>query len=209
MRDNAQVFDVQELDLMGKKKKKRSRDDWTLPPKSAEGKALERELQRIRAAVRQPPLPQRRLILTLFVMALGAGSAFLVFLLPSQSLVDDLRSRGVSVAAEITASPKNKYGEAGNVRVRFSGPEGEVETVLSDWGGKRPEGLLQGAVVPVVYDPQEPTRVLTMEWVDSPPVMTLPMLIALVFAPLMLAGAIFAAIRRRNTLKARGQTAAA
>ncbi|MFJ7176749.1 DUF3592 domain-containing protein [Streptomyces massasporeus] len=190
------------------KKKKRSRDDWTLPPKSAERQARDLELQRLRSSVRQPPLPQRRLILTLFVMALGTGVAFLVFWLPSQSLVNDLRSRGLSVAAEITASPKNKYGEAGNVKVRFSGPEGEVETVLSDWGGKRPEGLLPGAAVSVTYDPQEPTRVLTTEWVKNPPVMTLPMFITLVFTPLMTGSAILLAVRRRNLLKAREQTAA-
>ncbi|MFI8302690.1 DUF3592 domain-containing protein [Streptomyces sp. NPDC085927] len=189
---------------MEKKKKKRSRDDWTLPPKSAERQSLDRESKQFRTAVRQPPLPQRRLILTLFVMALGSCVAFLVFWLPSQSLVNDLRSRGVSVAAEITASPKNKYGEAGNVKVRFSGPNGEVETVLGDWGGKRPEGLLEGAAVPVTYDPREPTRVLTAEWVEDPPFMTLPMLITLAFTPLLLGGTILLVMRRRKLLKERG-----
>lgn len=99
----------------------------------------------------------------MFFMVMGSCAAFLVFLLPSQSLVNDLRSRGVPIAAEIMASPKNKYGEAGNIKIRFSGPKSEVEIVLSDWGGKRPEGLLQGAVVPVICDPQETTRVMTME----------------------------------------------
>lgn len=194
---------------MVKKRRKRSRDDWTPPPKSAERQAREQELRGFRASLRQPPLPQRRLILALFGMAVGTCAAFLVFWLPAQSLVDDLRSRGVPVAAEITASPKNKYGEAGNVTVRFSGPRGEVETVLSDWGGKRPEGLPSGAAVSVTYDPQQPTRVLTTEWVDNPPAMTLPMLVTLVLTPLLLGAAILLVIRRRIVLKAREQVAAA
>jgi Protein of unknown function (DUF3592) len=190
-------------------KKKRSPVDRMPPPKSAERRARDRELHQLRVAVSQPSLPQRRLILALFVMAAGTCVAFLMFWLPSESLVNDLRSRGVPVAAEITAAPKNRYGESGNVRVRFVGPKGEIETVLSDWGGKRPGGLLTGAAVSVTYDPQAPTRVLTREWVEHPPGMTLPMLVTLVFTPLLLTGAIALAIRRRNALKAREQAAAA
>ncbi|MFD6904337.1 DUF3592 domain-containing protein [Streptomyces sp. NPDC060077] len=194
---------------MGKKKRKRSRDDWQPPPKSAEQQSLDEEVQRFRAAWHQPPVPQRRLILAVFVAALATCVAFLVFLLPAQSLVNDLRSRGVTTTAEVTASPKNKYGEAGNITVRFSGPGGEVETVLADWGGKRPEGLLAGGRVSVTYDPSEPTRVLTTEWVESPPAMTLPMLVTLILTPLFAVGAILLSIRRRKLLRAREQTAAA
>ncbi|WP_031087948.1 DUF3592 domain-containing protein [Streptomyces sp. NRRL WC-3549] len=193
------------------KRKKTSRDDWTPPPRSAERRALDRHLRLLRAGgARLPPVvPQRRLILTLSVMALGACAAFLVFWLPSRSLVDDLRSRGVSVAAEVTAAPKNRYGGAGDVKVRFAGPGGEVETVLSDLGGMRPDGLLPGSAVPVTYDPREPTRVLTTRWLDHPPVMTPPVLVTLVFTPLLLGGAVLLTVRRRTLLQRGARTAVA
>ncbi|MEU5460773.1 DUF3592 domain-containing protein [Streptomyces althioticus] len=189
---------------VGKKQKRRPRrENWTRPPLSAERRAAEEEARRLRAAIRRPPLPQKRLIAALFLMAAGGFVAFLVFLLPSQSLVNDLRSRGVSVVAEVAAAPKNKYGEAGNVAVRFDGPDGTVETVLHDWGGKRPEGLRAGAVVPVTYDPQEPTRVLTTRWVEDPPTVTLPMLVTVVLAPLLLGAAVLLVVRRRKLLEHR------
>ncbi|MBQ0973432.1 DUF3592 domain-containing protein [Streptomyces griseoincarnatus] len=190
-------------------KKKRSQGDWTPPPKSAERQAADREVRNLRAAVRQPPLPQRRLILALIALALATFLVFLVFWVPAQTLVSDLRSRGVAVVAEITTSPKNKYGEAGNVTIRFNGPRGEVETVLTDWGGKRPEGLLPGSAVPVTYDPQDPSRVLTTEWVEDPPGMTLPMLVTLVLTPVFLVGVILLVVRRRTLLREREQTAPA
>ncbi|AOR29807.1 hypothetical protein BFF78_00730 [Streptomyces fodineus] len=65
---------------------------WTQPAKSAERQALEEELRRLRSVGQQPSLPQRRLILALFAASLACFGAFLVFFLPSQSLVRDLRS---------------------------------------------------------------------------------------------------------------------
>ncbi|MEU7383854.1 DUF3592 domain-containing protein [Streptomyces sp. NPDC042207] len=184
-------------------KKKRSRDDWTPPPKSAERLAAEAELRKLRAGERQTPLPQRRLVAAIFLMAVAAFGAFLVLWLPSHSLVDDLRSRGVSVAAEIVGSPRDRFGSPGNIRIRFADPErGAQETALSDWGGRRPAGLVEGSSVSVTYDPRDPSRVLTTKWVRSPPAMTLPMLVSLVLAPVLLAGAVFLAIRRRMVLKA-------
>ncbi|MFJ9603261.1 DUF3592 domain-containing protein [Streptomyces althioticus] len=188
---------------VGKKKKRRPRrENWTRPPLSAERRAAEEEWRRSRAALNRPPLPQKRLIATLFGLALVTLTAFLMFLLPGRSLVKDLRSRGISVVAEVTAASKNKYGDAGNVKVRFDGPDGTVETELHDWGGKRPEGLRAGAAVPVTYDPQEPTRVLTTRWVEDPPTATLPMLVTAVLTPLLLSGAVFLVVRRRRLLKA-------
>ncbi|MFB7459816.1 DUF3592 domain-containing protein [Streptomyces sp. NPDC056188] len=184
-------------------KKKRSRDQWTPPPKSAERLAAEAELRKLRTGERQAPLPQRRLVAAIFLMAAGAIAAFLVLWLPSHSLVDDLRSRGVSVAAEIVASPRDKFGSPGNIRIRFDDPErGAQETALSDWGGRRPAGLVEGSSVSVTYDPRDPSRVLTTKWVRNPPAMTLPMLVSLVLAPVLLAGATFLAVRRRTVLKA-------
>ncbi|MFE4420226.1 DUF3592 domain-containing protein [Streptomyces sp. NPDC056817] len=184
-------------------KKKRSRDAWTPPLKSAERQAAETELRKLRAGVRQPPLPQRRLVAAIFLMAVAAFGIFLVLWLPSHSLVGDLRSRGVTVAAEIVASPRDKFGGPGNIRIRFDDPKrGSQETALSDWGGRRPAGLVAGSSVSVTYDPRDPSRVLTTKWVQNPPTMTLPMLVSLVLAPVLLAGAIFLAIRRHTVLKA-------
>ncbi|WEV27250.1 hypothetical protein OYE22_20125 [Streptomyces sp. 71268] len=147
-------------------------------------------------------LPQRRLILCLLALAVLTCSVFLFFFwIPSQSLVDDLRSRGIVAAAEVTDSPKDRFGSAGNVMVRFEGPDGPLREALSEWGGKRPEGLPQGSVVRVVYDPHDPSRVLTQKWVDSPPTLTLPMVVCLVLCPLFLAGAIALTLRRRTLLR--------
>ncbi|MGW3494277.1 hypothetical protein [Streptomyces sp. NPDC001020] len=194
---------------MGKKKtKKRWRDDWTLPPKAAVQKARLAETRRRLTDVRQP-VPQRRLILALFALGVVTACGTLFFRLPSQTLVNDLRSRGVSVWAEVTSSPRDKYGNAGNVKVRFNGPKGEIETSLDDWGGRRPEGLVPGTAVSVTYDPRDPARVLTTEWVKNPPVMTFPMLVSLALSLVMLAGAAFLTIRRRALLKARSRLEAA
>ncbi|MGW5127842.1 hypothetical protein ACWEQ7_28140 [Streptomyces sp. NPDC004069] len=184
-------------------KMKRRRDDWTPPPKSSERLAAEAELRKLRAGIRQSPLPQRRLVAAVFAMAVATFGTFLVFWLPSHSLVDDLRSRGVSVAAEIVSSPRDRFGGPGNVRIRFNDPKrGMQEAALSDWGGRRPAGLVSGSIVSVTYDPRDPSRVLTTKWVQNPPAMTLPMLVSLVLAPVLLAGAVFLAIRRRTVLKA-------
>ena len=168
---------------MGKKKKKRSRDDWRPPPKSAEQQFLDEEVQRFRAAWHQPPVPQRRLILAVFVAALATCVAFLVFLLPAQSLVNDLRSRGVTTTAEVTASPKNKYWQ-GLATSRCDSAAPEVRSrPCSPIGAGTPRRVLAGRLAPGDYDPVEPTRVLTTEWVESPPAMTLPMLVTLILTP--------------------------
>ncbi|PWI11365.1 hypothetical protein DIZ27_07565 [Streptomyces sp. NWU339] len=72
----------------------------------------------------------------------------------------------------------------------------------------RPEGLFQKAVVSVTYDPRDPTRVLTTAWVKDPPMMTMPMLVALLAFLFFMAGTIFITIRRRVLLKKREQIAA-
>ncbi|MFF5343488.1 hypothetical protein ACFY4H_22705 [Streptomyces althioticus] len=59
--------------------------------------------------------------------------------------------------------------------MRFDGPDGTVEAVLHDWGGKRPE---------------------------DPPTLTLPMLVTVVLTPLLLSAAILIIVRRRRLLKA-------
>jgi hypothetical protein len=134
-----------------------------------------------------------------------AFGIFLAFSLPAHSLVSDLRSRGVATWAEVTSSPKDHFGSPGNIKIRFEGPKAEVDTALSDWGGRRPGGLVTGKLVSVTYDPHDPTRVLTTAWVKNPPVMTLPMLVSLLVSAFFLAGAIFLTVRRRRRLSDRKQ----
>ncbi|MGW2820666.1 hypothetical protein ACWC24_06615 [Streptomyces sp. NPDC001443] len=185
--------------MVEKKRANRSRSDWTLPPKAA-GQKARLDASRDRIARLREPVPQRRLILTLFALFLVSLGIFLFFLVPSRSLVGDLRSRGVATWAEVMSAPKDHFGSPGDIEIRFRGPEGQVDTTLGDWGGRRPSGLAAGEVVSVTYDPHDPTRVLTTAWVNSPPVVTLPMLVSLVLSPFFLAGALFLAFRRRRLL---------
>lgn len=193
---------------MANKKKKRRRDDWTPPPKSAARLAAERDLRQFRALRSLPPVPQRRVILAGYGMALLCLAMFLGFLLPSLWAVEDLRSRGVPVAAEVLDTSKNKYGDISKVEVRFEGPDGEVETELHDVAGKYPENLFPGAAVGVTYDPQAPGRALTTEWVQHPPVVSLPLLITGVLTPPLLGLAVLLTFRRRKLLRERARTAA-
>ncbi|MFG3291279.1 DUF3592 domain-containing protein [Streptomyces sp. NPDC048179] len=185
-----------------KKRTRRSGNDRNLPPKVAEQKARLDASRRKINRMRQP-VPKRRAIVTLFALFIFTSGGFLVFLLPSHVLVSDLRSRGVATWAEVTSSPRDKFGSPGNIKLRFDVGKREVDTTLSDWGGKRPEGLTTGSTVSVTYDPHDPTRVLTTAWVKDPPAMTLPMLIFLVLAPFFLAGTIFLTVLRHRLLAAR------
>ncbi|MCX5420893.1 DUF3592 domain-containing protein [Streptomyces sp. NBC_00078] len=190
--------------MVKKKRTKRAPGDWALPPKADEQKARLDESRRKIARVRQP-VPQRRLILTLFALFLVAFGISLVFFVPSHSLVSDLRSRGVATWAQVTSSPRDHFGSPGNIKIQFKGPKGEVDTTLSDWGGRRPDGLVTGQLVSVTYDPHDPTRVLTTAWVKNPPIVTLPMLVSLVVSLFFLAGAVFLTLRRRRLLSERKQ----
>jgi hypothetical protein len=184
---------------MGKKKKRSSRSEWTIPPKVVKQNARRLELRRA-VFDRQRKVPRWRLIIALFAAFAIMIGMFLGFLIPSQSLVGDLQSRGVSAWAEVTSSSRDKYGSPGNIKVRFDGPDGEIETRLHDWGGMRPEGMISGSRVSVIYDPRDPDRVLTSEWVNRPPVVTLPMLVTLLVSLFFLAGAIAGTVRRRILL---------
>ncbi|MFD9152017.1 DUF3592 domain-containing protein [Streptomyces diastaticus] len=185
------------------KKKRRRRDDWTPPPKSAARLAAERDMRQFKALQSLPPVPQRRVILVGYGMALLLFAMFLGFLLPSLWVVEDLRSRGVPVAAEVLDTSNNKYGDVSKVEVRFEGPDGAVETELHDVAGKYPEGLFPGAVVDVTYDPRAPGRALTTGWVENPPMVSSPLLVTGALTPPVLGLAVFITIRRRRLLKER------
>ncbi|MBZ2407160.1 hypothetical protein ACWHAO_22995 [Streptomyces albidoflavus] len=191
-----------------KNRPKKRRDDWTPPPKSLRDLAFERERERERQRKALPPLPRRRLIVTLFAFALLCCGGFLVFLLPSQWQVDGLRADGVPAVAEVTSVTTNKYGDVGGVGVRFSGPERQVTAKLLSWGGKLPDGLREGAEVAVTYAPEDPSQVMTTAWVLNPPGMTMPMIVTLFFAPLLLLAAILITLRRRRLAKEYARLAA-
>ncbi|CAM5700477.1 hypothetical protein SPURM210S_00372 [Streptomyces purpurascens] len=89
----------------------------------------------------------------LFLLCVGMA---LAFLLPSQSLVQDLRSRGVSAAATVVGvDSQPKY-----VKVRLvSSPKAGTEVELWDYGGMLPE-TQTGASMIVTYDPEDPSRIL-------------------------------------------------
>jgi hypothetical protein len=99
---------------------------YRLPPHV---ESARQEAARARVWKPRPRLPQLRVILAglgLFLLCVGMT---LAFLLPSHSLVQDLRSRGVSAAATVVGvDTKPKY-----VKVRLvSSPKAGTEVKLSD-----------------------------------------------------------------------------
>ncbi|MER5829239.1 DUF3592 domain-containing protein [Streptomyces sp. NPDC002130] len=98
----------------------------------------------------------------LFLLCVGM---VLALVLPSRSLVQDLRSRGVSAAATVVGvDSKPKY-----VKVRLvSGPKTGTEVKLWDYAGMLPE-TQAGASIIVMYDPEDPSRILARSWVEDPP----------------------------------------
>jgi hypothetical protein len=120
-----------------------------------------------------------------------------VFWLPSHSLVQDLRSRGITSAATvIDVDSKPKY-----VTVRLvSGPRAGDEVKLSEYAGMQPNAQVNEAML-VTYDPQQPSRILARGWVEDPPP-NLPAYGTAALAVLCLSLTAAAAIRRRRILRA-------
>jgi hypothetical protein len=178
------------------KKRKRPADEYQLPPHV--DKARQAAAQAAGWQSRPKP-PQRRVILAgLGISVLCVGMAA-VFWLPSQSLVRDLRSRGVTSAATvIDVDSKPKY-----VKVRLvSGPQTGDEVKLSDYAGMYPDAEVNEAVL-VTYDPQQPSRILSRNWVANPPP-NLPAYGTAALALLCLGLTAAAAIRRRRILRTPG-----
>ncbi|MEU0221481.1 DUF3592 domain-containing protein, partial [Streptomyces sp. NPDC006265] len=147
---------------MTKKRRKRSAGQYQLPPHI---KRAHQEVADAKAWKPRPPLPQLHVILTVFGLFLLCVGMALFFLLPSRSLVQDLRSHGVSAAATVVGvDSKPKY-----VKVRLvSSPKAGTEVELSEYAGMLPE-TETGASVIVTYDPEDPSRVLVQGWVEDPP----------------------------------------
>ncbi|AQW48458.1 DUF3592 domain-containing protein [Streptomyces violaceusniger] len=178
------------------KRKKRPPDQWQRPPLSAHRQAVEAMVRDWRQC---PPLPQRSHIAMGLAFALVTTGMFLAYWLPSKSLVDDLRSRGVTTVAEVTGRDNNPR----SVQVEFDGPSGTVRTDLYDWGGVYPD-VKVGDQLDVTYDREDSSRVLMRSWVDDPPTFSLPALGLLGMAPLFLAGTVVLTLRRRRILRTFG-----
>jgi hypothetical protein len=131
--------------------------------------------------------------LGLFLLCVGM---VLSFLLPPRSLVQDLRSRGVSAAATVVGvDSKPKY-----VKVRLvSSPQAGTEVKLWDYAGMLPE-TQTGASMIVTYDPEDPTRILTQSWVKDPPA-NLPAYGTAAIAAFFLLGTVALVFRRRWILR--------
>ncbi|GAA2415800.1 hypothetical protein GCM10010255_62670 [Streptomyces coeruleofuscus] len=106
----------------------------------------------------RPKLPQRRVILAMSGVFLLCVGMTLGLWLPSHSLVQDLRSRGVNSAATVVGvDSKPKY-----VKVRLvSGPRAGSEVKLSDYAGMYPDMHTDAALV-VTYDRDDPSRILAV-----------------------------------------------
>lgn len=181
---------------MGKKKKKRQGDQYQLPPKAERARQISAS-----AAARKPrpPLPPNRAILGGFILFLLFAGFTLALWLPAHSLVQDLRSRGITVAATVTAVDSNpKY-----VKVRLAqGPKAGDQIQLWDYSGMYPNSHVGDSMV-VTYDPTNPSRSLSREWVANPPV-NLPVYGTSALALLCLAGTAVVVLHRRKILRTFG-----
>ncbi|MEW2611160.1 hypothetical protein AB0937_13295 [Streptomyces sp. NPDC047880] len=147
---------------MAKKKNRRAANGYQLPP----------HVERARQAASRaagwkpgPKPPQRRVILAGFGMSLLCLGMTAAFWFPAHALAEDLRSRGVTSAATVVGiDNKPQY-----VKVRLvSGPRTGDEVEFSDYAGMYPDVHRDEAMI-VTYDPQQPSRVLSRDWVEDPP----------------------------------------
>ncbi|MFI1484578.1 DUF3592 domain-containing protein [Streptomyces sp. NPDC020747] len=185
---------------MAKKQKKRHpTGEWQLPPHTEETRASSQRWAKIKEAKSRPLLPGRKTILGMLgVSALTIGM-FLALLLPANSLVDDLNDRGVTASAVVTGvDNKPKY-----VKVKFKFSGNTTQTDLYDFAGMQPE-VNVGENLMVVYDPRNPNRVLSQDWVDNPPFLSFPILGTALLALVCTAMAVTVILRRRWHLRTFG-----
>ena len=181
---------------MAKKQRKRSPSSFQNPQSSARVAAAKEEARKVAEGWHpRPLLPQLRLVFALAGLGILCIVIFLALWLPSKGVVDDLRSRGVTATAAVTKVDDKPE----TVEVRFRSSGETVTTNLHDYAGMRPE-VQVGQTLTVRYDPQDPSRVLTQSWVNSPPIVNLPMLGTAALALLLLAAAAFLTLRRHQVL---------
>ncbi|NGO45778.1 DUF3592 domain-containing protein [Streptomyces ureilyticus] len=130
------------------------------------------------------------------VLAIGI---FLGLLLPANSLVDDLGDRGVTTSAVVTGVDNKPE----HVKVKFKVSGKSIQTDLQDFAGMRPEASV-GENLMVVFDPRDPKRVLSQDWVDEPPFLSFPILGTALLALLCTAMAVAVILRRRWYLRTFG-----
>ncbi|MDT9701468.1 hypothetical protein [Streptomyces sp. P17] len=178
---------------MADKKKKRTRDQYQLPSHVEKARQATATVDAFKP---RPRIPQRRMIFGVFGVFLLAVGVALSFWLPPRSLVQDLRSQGVTVAATVTGvDNKPKY-----VKVRFvQGPESGTEVKLTDYVGMYPDAHTGDSML-VTYDPEDPSRILAQSWVADPPA-NLPAYGTSAIALLLLAGVVAVVFRRRWILR--------
>ncbi|MFD9001847.1 hypothetical protein ACFV0T_12880 [Streptomyces sp. NPDC059582] len=181
---------------MAKKKKKRSGDQYQLPPKAERARQISAS---VASRKPRPPLPPNRAIWGGFGLFLLFVGFTLALWLPSHSLVQDLRSRGITVDATVTAVDNHpKY-----VKVLLAqGPKAGSQIQLWDYSGMYPDAHVGDSMV-VTYDPTNPSHSLSHEWVTDPPV-NLPVYGTSALALLCLAGTVVVVLHRRKILRTFG-----
>ncbi|MFF8094549.1 DUF3592 domain-containing protein [Streptomyces sp. NPDC016675] len=176
-----------------KTKKKRPPGEYKLPPRvarnqqSAARRATHRE---------QPPLPGYRHIFGAFggfLLTLGMA-LFLWF--PAHSLLQDLRERGVAAPAIVTdVNETAKF-----VKIKFTlGPRAGEEVELSEFSGMHPD-FHAGDHMWAIYDPENPSRLLSRHWVSIPPT-NFPVFGTSILSAFFLVGAVVLFFRRLWVLR--------
>ncbi|MER7401682.1 DUF3592 domain-containing protein [Streptomyces sp. NPDC000070] len=175
------------------KKQRRPPDNYQLSPKAERARQA---AARVAALKPHPQLPGLRVVWACIGLCALCAGMVLVLWLPSRSLVEDLRSRGVTVAATvIDVDTKPKY-----VKVRLvQGPERGTAVELSEIAGMLPDAHA-GESILVTYDPTDPSRILARGWVMDPPA-NLPTYGTAALAGLFLSGAVAVTLRRRWILR--------
>ncbi|MEU1938650.1 DUF3592 domain-containing protein [Streptomyces coeruleorubidus] len=180
---------------MNKKKQQQRRpaDNYQLPPKAERARQAAASVAEFKP---RPQLPGLRVVWACIGLGALCAGMVLVLWLPSRSLVEDLRSRGVTVAATVTdVDTKPRY-----VKVRFvQGSERGTAVELSEIAGMLPDAHA-GESMLVTYDPTNPSRILAHDWVMNPPA-NLPTYGTAALAAFFLLGAVAVTLRRRWILR--------
>ncbi|MFF7910665.1 hypothetical protein [Streptomyces sp. NPDC007914] len=120
----------------------------------------------------------------------------LFFWLTAHSVLQDLRSEGVTVAARVIGvdnKPKR-------VQIRLAqGPASGLEADLGDYAGMYPD-VNVGDPMLVTYDPKDIRRSLDQRWVRNPPP-NLPAYGASAMSLFFLAGTVVAMLRRHRLVR--------
>ncbi|UOB11015.1 hypothetical protein MQE23_18915 [Streptomyces sp. HP-A2021] len=176
-----------------KQQQRRPADNYRLPPRAERARQAAARVAQFKP---RPPLPGLRVIWACIGLCASFVGMALFFWLPSRSLVEDLRSHGVTVAATvIDVDTKPKY-----VKIRLvQGPEKGTAVELSEIAGMLPDAHTGDSML-VTYDPKDPSRILARSWVTAPPA-DLPTYGTAALAAFFLSGSVALTLRRRWILR--------